>query len=181
MRFSSTLLAAAVLFTTPSLSVDGVLDPLGGTRQAQDVVPLITPAPDSTQIRLSTRIRTASRTNNGTIAIHPLPTPTQTPNEAMRKAHEESRHNNVLIGGLMILIVGLLGPLVLWCWIRKRRQQDEAEFAEYMRNRPPTPPSRQFRPRPVEMQSRPVSPSGIPPPPTYQEAIASGKMPEQPK
>jgi hypothetical protein len=97
------------------------------------------------------------------------------------------RHSSgVMIGGLMILIVGLLGPLVLWCWIRKRRQQEEAEFAAYMAaNPPPFPPGTNTRRHEMEMRNvpvyRPASPSGVAPPPTYQEAITSGRIPELPK
>jgi len=99
-------------------------------------------------------------------------------------------NSNVIIGGVMILLVGLLGPLVLYFWIRKRRQQEEAEFAAYLAASPPyssstSPQTGNYRRQAVEMRSvpvnRPVSPSGVPPPPTYQEALASGRIPEQPK
>jgi len=116
-----------------------------------------------------------------------------------RQAEREmvtKKSQDVMIGGLMILVVGLLGPLMLYCWIRKRRREEEAEFAAYVAanpqypppgapGAPPSPQTSNLRRQEVEMRNipvnRPASPSGVPPPPTYQEALATGRIPEQPK
>jgi hypothetical protein len=179
------LLAASILCVLPAKSID-LIDPISGSGLFNEMTPnTIDTTSSSSQTTLSTATSTSTSTStrpsrtrfptstNQIIIGHNLP---------KDYVNDPKLNTNIMIGGLMILIVGLIGPLVLYFWIRKRRRMEEAEWAAVMvQNQAQAPPYQPPR-RGMEMSvNRPPSPSGVPPPPTYQEALASRRVLEQPK